>query len=145
MTVKRILDAREGIPPASIQPDAPVRDAVDSLSDKNIGALVVSTDGLRVQGILSERDIVRGLQKGGAALLDHPVRDLMTEKVITCVAEDSAAGVMARMVKRHIRHMPVVEDDHFVGMVSIRDLMLLRLKEVQSEAEAMRSYITGDL
>ena len=145
MTVKRILESREGIPPASIPPDAPIREAVESLSDKNIGALVVSTDGLQVQGILSERDVVRGLKTEGAALLDRPVRELMTEKVITCVAEDSAAGVMARMVKRHIRHMPVVEDDHFVGMVSIRDLMLLRLNEVQSEAEAMRSYIAGDL
>lgn len=145
MTVKRILDTREGIPPASIPPDAPIRDAVDSLSDKNIGALVVSTDGSQVQGILSERDIVRALKRDGAAILDRPVRDFMTEKVITCVAEDAAAGVMARMVRRHIRHMPVVEDDRFVGMVSIRDLMLLRLHEVQSEAEAMRSYITGDL
>ena len=145
MTVQRILNSREAIAPASIQPDAKISDAVDSLAAKNIGALVVSSDGSTVEGILSERDVVRGLQKEGASLLARPVRELMTEKVYTCVAADSSAGVMARMVRRHIRHMPVVKDDQFVGMVSIRDLLLLRLNEVQSEAEAMRHYISGDL
>jgi predicted transcriptional regulator len=67
----------------------------------------------------------------------------MTEKVVTCVATDRAAGIMAVMVSRHLRHVPVVEDGKFVSMISIRDLLQLRLTEVQSEADAMRSYISG--
>ena len=68
----------------------------------------------------------------------------MTEKVVTCVATDSASGIMAVMIKKHLRHMPVVDGDHFVGMLGIRDLLQLRLSEVQSEADAMRSYIAGN-
>ncbi|MEM9056386.1 MAG: CBS domain-containing protein [Pseudomonadota bacterium] len=145
MTVRNILRSRERLAPVSIPPDAPVSDAVDSLADKNIGALVVSRDGVAIEGIISERDVVRGLRQDGSHLLSKPVCELMTPDVYTCVADDRASGVMASMVDRHIRHMPVVEDGRFVGMVSIRDLMQLRLTEVQSEAEAMRSYIAGDL
>ena len=94
-------------------------------------------------GIFSERDIVRGLQTIGPGLLSKRDRDLMTEKVVTGVPEDRAAGIMAVMVSRHLRHVPVIEDGKFVSMVSIRDLLQLRLDEVRSEADAMRSYIAG--
>ena len=143
MTVQRILDSQQTVERAYISPDAKVRDVLSSLAFRNVGALVVSTDGDTVEGLVSERDIVRGLQKIGAGLLDQPVRELMTEKVVTCVATDRAAGIMAVMVSRHLRHVPVVEDGKFVGMISIRDLLQLRLTEVQSEADAMRSYISG--
>ena len=79
----------------------------------------------------------------GTDLLSKRVRDLMTAKVITCVSDDRAAGIMALMVSRHVRHLPIVKDGKLVGMVSIRDLLQLRLDEVQSEAEAMRNYIAG--
>jgi CBS domain-containing protein len=143
LTVQRILDSQQTVERAYISPDAKVRDVLSSLAFRNVGALVVSTDGDTVEGLVSERDIVRGLQKIGAGLLDQPVRELMTEKVVTCVATDRAAGIMAVMVSRHLRHVPVVEDGKFVGMISIRDLLQLRLTEVQSEADAMRSYISG--
>ena len=96
-----------------------------------------------MEGIISERDIVRGLQSIGPDLLNKPIRDLMTVKVLTCTPEDRAAGIMALMVSRHMRHLPVLEEGKFVGMVSIHDLLQLRLDEVHSEAEAMRNYIAG--
>ena len=143
MTVPRIINSQQGVPAGHIAPDARITDVLDSLAFQDVGALVVSSDGKQVEGIISERDIVRGLQSVGPDLLDKPVRDLMTTDVITCVAEDRAAGIMAVMVSRHLRHIPVVKDDKFVNMVSIRDLLQLRLDEVRSEADAMRSYIVG--
>lgn len=143
MTVQRILDSQQGAERATIVPDAKIRDVLNSLAFRDVGALVVSTDGDKVEGIISERDIVRGLQSAGADLLDKPVREIMTEKVITCVATDRAAGIMAIMVSKHLRHVPVLEDGKFVSMISIRDLLQLRLTEVQSEADAMRNYIAG--
>ena len=143
MTVQRILDSQQTVERVHIAPDAKVRDVLSSLAFRNVGALVVSTDGDKIQGIISERDIVRSLQKIGDGLLDKPVKELMTEKVVTCVATDRAAGIMAVMVTKHLRHVPVIEDGNFVSMISIRDLLQLRLTEVQSEADAMRSYISG--
>ncbi len=143
MTVQRILDSQEGVERTHVAPDAKISDVLNALAFKDVGALVVSTDGDKVDGIISERDIVRGLQKIGADLLNKPVRELMTDEVITCVATDRAAGIMAVMVSKHLRHVPVVEDGKFVSMISIRDLLQLRLTEVQSEADAMRSYISG--
>lgn len=143
MTVQRILDSLEEIQRNHIQPDSKIRDALGMLAEKNVGALLVSTDGDRVDGIISERDIVRGVHKSGTALLDVPVSELMTAKVITCVAGDKTSDVMATMLNKHLRHMPVVDGDKFVGMLSIRDLLQLRLAEVQSEADAMRGYIDG--
>jgi CBS domain-containing protein len=145
LTVQRILDPRKGDDAAHISPDARIADVLNSLASNNVGALVVSSDGSRVEGIISERDIVRGLQSTGPELLERRVRDLMTKEVVTCVPEDRAAGIMAVMVSRHLRHIPVVKDDKFVSMVSIRDLLQLRLDEVRSEADAMRSYITGSM
>ena len=143
MTVQRILNAQDGGVAVSIAPDAGLDETLDRLAAENVGALVVSSDGRKVEGIVSERDIVRALQKDGPDLLRKQVRDVMTEDVITCVAEDRAAGIMALLVSKHMRHIPVVKDGELVSMVSIRDLLQLRLDEVRSEADAMRSYITG--
>ena len=145
MTVQRILNAQNGGRAISIAPDAGLDEVLDQLAAENVGALVISSDGRKVEGIVSERDIVRALQKDGPDLLRKKVRDLMTEDVITCVAEDRAAGIMALMVSKHMRHIPVVKDGELVSMVSIRDLLQLRLDEVRSEADAMRSYITGSV
>lgn len=144
MTVQRIIDSQKHAQREHVEPDAKISDVVGSLAFRNVGALVVSTDGKKVEGIISERDIVRGLQKIGPDLLNEPVRDLMTKDVVTCVPTDRAAGIMAVMVSKHLRHVPIVEADGFIGMVSIRDLLQLRLTEVQSEADAMRSYIAGN-
>lgn len=145
MTVQRILNAQDGGSAVSIAPNAGLDEALDRLAAEDVGAIVVSSDGRKVEGILSERDIVRALRKDGPDLVRKQVRDVMTEDVITCVAEDRAAGIMALMVSKHMRHIPVVKDGELVSMVSIRDLLQLRLDEVRSEADAMRSYITGSV
>lgn len=145
MTVQRLLDSQKTVERTFVAPDATIREVLSALASRNVGALVVSSDGDKVEGIISERDIVRGLDKQGDALLDKSAHEIMTEKVVTCVATDRAAGIMALMLKKHLRHMPVIADGKFVSMISIRDLLQLRLNEVQSEAEAMRSYIAGDM
>ena len=145
MTVQRILNAQPKRTTAHIAPDAVIADVLLSLAFEDVGALVVSSDGCTVEGIISERDIVRGFRTMGADLLGKRARDLMTVKVITCALDDRAAGIMALMVSRHVRHLPVVTDGKLVGMVSIHDLLKLRLEEVQSEADAMRKYIAGDV
>lgn len=86
---------------------------------------------------------MRGLQKFGPGVLEHSVRDLMTADVITCTSRDPVSGVMALMDDRRIRHVPVVENGELIGIVSIRDIIKLRLDEVQSDADAMRQYIAG--
>ena len=143
MTVQRILNTQHDRTITYIAPDALIAQVLQSREFDNDGALVVSRGGSTVEGIISERDIVRGLQSIGPDLLNKPIRDLMTVKVLTCTPEDRAAGIMALMVSRHMRHLPVLEEGKFVGMVSIHDLLQLRLDEVQSEAEAMRNYIAG--
>ena len=143
MTVQRILNTQHDRTITHIAPDALIGQVLQSHEFENDGALVVSSDGSTLEGIISERDIVRGLQSIGPHLLNKPVRDLMTAKVLTCTPEDRAAGIMAIMVSRYVRHLPVLKEGKLVGMVSIHDLLQLRLDEVQSEADAMRNYITG--
>ena len=113
-----------------------------TLSARRIGALVVSNDGFRVDGIVSERDIVRGLVDHGASLLDREVGLVMTRDVITCAPDESVEDLMARMSDRRIRHLPCVEDGRLCGIVSIGDVVKCRLGEIEAEAEAMRAYIS---
>ena len=145
MTVQRILNAQPKRTTTPIAPDAAIARVLQSPEFEDTGALVVSSDGTRVEGIISERDIVLGLRRMGPDLLNKPVRDLMTAKVLTCAPDDRAAGIMALMVSRHVRQLPVVADGKLVGMVSVHDVLHLRLEEVRSEAEAMQRYITGSV
>jgi len=145
VTVQRIIDTQPKRTTTPIAPGASISEVLQSPEFEDTGALVVSSDGKKVEGIISERDIVRALRTIGPALLSKPVRELMTAKVLTCAPEDRAAGIMALMVSRHVRHLPVVTAGKLVGMVSIHDLLHLRLEEVRSEAEAMQKYITGSM
>lgn len=140
MTVQRILDAK-GKGAAHIAPDATIADFLQSLELQNADALVVSNDGSRVDSIISEHDVVRGLKEFGSDLLRKPVRELMTEKVITCTPGDRVESIAAVMVSKHVRHLPVVTNNKLVGIVSIRDVLRLHLEAVQSDADAMRDYI----
>ena len=140
MTVQCILDAK-GKGAAHIAPDATIAQVLQSLESQNVDALVVSCDGSSVDGIISEHDVVLGLKKFGSDLLDKPVRDLMTAKVITCTPGDRLESIAAVMVSKHVRHLPVVTHNKLVGIVSIRDLLRLRLDAVQSDADGMRRYI----
>lgn len=140
MTVQRILKVK-GTHAPTIAPNKIVADVLESLEALDVGAVVVSSNGKDVEGIISERDIVRGLRTFGPSLLNKRVSDVMTRKVTTCKADDRVAGVMTMMDEQNIRHVPVVKDGQLAGIISIRDIIKLRLSEVQSDADAMRSYI----
>ena len=143
MTVQRILNTQPTSSTSCVPPDATIAHILQSPGFEATGALVVSRDGRTIEGIVSERDIVRGLARMGPTLLSKPVRDLMTAKVLTCVPTDRVAGITALMVSRHVQHLPVVMDGKLVGMVSVRDLLQFRLEEVLAEADAMQKYIGG--
>lgn len=118
-----------------------IADAGKLLSEHKIGAVVVVGDGETVAGILSERDIVRGLHAKGASVLTLRVSDLMTSTVKTCTRSESADDVMRRMSEGRFRHMPVVEGSKLVGVISIGDVVKNRIATLELEAGAMREYI----
>jgi CBS domain-containing protein len=139
MTVRAILNAK-GHNVLSVQPDAKLSAAVKVLSERRIGAVLVMS-GTRVDGILSERDIVRVLGERGAGVLDEPVSAVMTRKVVSCRPSDTVAGLMEVMTSGKFRHLPVMENDRLVGLVSIGDVVKLRVQEYETEQEALRDYI----
>ena len=141
MNVETIL-AGKGRDVLTIVPDASIGDAVQLLETHGVGAVVVSADGTSVDGILSERDIIRGLAKDGESLLGRSVASLMTRDVETCAGGDTGREVLALMTQRRFRHLPVVKDGALAGIVSIGDVVKSRLDEIASEAEAMREYIS---
>lgn len=142
MNVDAIL-RHKGRDVATIVPTATAVEAAHELTRRGIGALVVSPDGIRVSGILSERDLAHGLATEGGALFTMPVEELMTREVVTCCPEDLAAELLERMTERRIRHLPVLDEGILVGIVSIGDLVKSRIEEVEFEASSLRSYIIG--
>ena len=140
MNVKTII-GRKGADVVTARERDTIGEVAATLRARRIGALVVSNDGARVDGIVSERDIVNGLVEHGASLLDREVGLVMTREVITCAPEESVEDLMAKMSGRRIRHLPCVEDGRLCGIVSIGDVVKHRLGEIEAEAEAMRAYI----
>ena len=140
MNVETIL-RNKGNWVATIRPDATVADAIALLNRERIGAIVVSEDGMGVDGILSERDIVIALADAGTDLLSRQVEEIMTRDVATCDPGDTVGELMAEMTNRRIRHFPVVADGRLCGIVSIGDLVKNRLDEVEFEAQSLRSFI----
>ena len=140
MTVRSILDSN-GQHVESIQPGAKLSDAVKLLGEKKIGAVLVLNMGGRIEGILSERDIVRVLSERGADVLDEPVSAVMTRKVVSCRSADTVAAIMEMMTIGKFRHLPVVEDGKLVGLISIGDIVKQRVQDYESEQEALRDYI----
>ena len=140
MTVDTILAAKGG-DVTTIEPTATLAAAAALLAERKIGAAVVLGAGGRIAGILSERDIVRALAQSGPKALDQPLSQSMTRNVATCAREDSIQSLMERMTAGKFRHMPVVEDNRMVGIVSIGDVVKQRLGEMERESEAMRDYI----
>ncbi len=120
-----------------------IASAAVALTDHGVGALLVEDAQGQIVGILSERDIVRGMVPHGADLHDVEVSELMTQNLISCAPSDTVHTAMAMMTDRRIRHLPVFDGDELVGFVSIGDLVKCRIMEVQAEAEAMREYITS--
>ncbi len=120
-----------------------IADAAKLLADHKIGALLVEDDKSTIAGIISERDIVRGMALHGADLHDISVSKLMTRDVIHCAPSDTVNAAMAMMTDRHIRHLPVIDGEDLVGFISIGDLVKCRIMEVQAETDAMRQYISS--
>jgi CBS domain-containing protein len=140
MTVKTILSAK-GNNVVSIEPNATLEIAVRTLAEHRIGALLVLGPDRRVIGILSERDIVRTLAELGAAALVQPLAQVMTRRVVTCNPSETISVIMERMTAGKFRHVPVVEQDQVVGIVSIGDVVKYRLHEMEHESAALRDYI----
>jgi len=140
MTVKRIL-SNKGSSVLTIEPTALLAAAAKILSERRIGALVVTGADNRIVGIISERDIVRALGAGGAQVLDAPVSEVMTRKVVTCSERDTTAELMGEMTQGKFRHLPVVEQGRLVGIISIGDVVKARLEEMQHDTEALQDYI----
>jgi CBS domain-containing protein len=142
MNVDSILKSK-GRDVVTIASDATINDAVLMLRRKRIGALVICPQGGAVEGILSERDIVRALADYGARVFDLPVSALMTRRIVACSPGDSVADLMAKMTELRIRHLPVVEDGALAGIVSIGDVVKSHIDEVEHEASALRQFIVS--
>jgi CBS domain-containing protein len=127
---------------ATIAASESVRTALSLLAEKGIGALVVSSDGQHVEGIVSERDVARGLHDHGAGLLAEPVSSVMTAQVHTCPPQASVHDLAQTMTDHRVRHVPVVDEDGaLVGIVSIGDVVKARLDELEAEQKHMVEYI----
>ncbi|HVR31408.1 MAG TPA: CBS domain-containing protein [Acidimicrobiia bacterium] len=141
MRVKNILSSK-GDRVVKVMSTDTVRTTLLRLKTHNFGALVVSDDGETVNGIISERDLVRAMVDHGLGLLEMAVGDLMTRDVRTCGPEDDIEDVMDTMTNGRFRHMPVLVDGHLVGVVSIGDLVKHRMRELVDETKALREYVT---
>lgn len=116
-------------------------DVAKLLNDNKIGSILIIDEDESVIGIVSERDIVRRIAAAGASVLNNPIDTCMTTNVISCQESDTIDQIMSVMTKRRFRHMPVVEDKRLVGIISIGDVVKLRIAEAEMEADAMRQYI----
>jgi CBS domain-containing protein len=142
MNVAAILKTK-GRSVATVRPDTLLDEVTKKLAGRRIGAVVVLGAGGRVDGILSERDIIRALADHGAAALEMPAAAIMTRDVITCAETDTIDQVMSTMTAGRFRHLPVVSDDALVGIVSIGDVVKNHIAEVEMEASALKTYLVA--
>ncbi len=127
----------------TIRPDVLIAAAIAQLVERRIGALVVSSDDKAVEGILSERDVVRALHQHGSRVAEEPVVSIMSSEVHTCSPDDTVESLMAVMTNQRIRHIPVVTDGALAGMVSIGDVVKNTMDELEHDREALMDYITA--
>ena len=138
------INGRKGTDVATIDAGASLADAVSELGAPRIGALVVSPDGHRIEGIISERDVVAAAATDGVRALDRTVGSAMSVDVVTCRRGDGVDSLLAQMTERRIRHLPVVDDDdQLIGIVSIGDIVKARLTSLELENQALAEYISG--
>ena len=142
MNVTSLLGAK-GSDVATVSAERSVGDAVHLLRERRIGALVVVDGQGPLAGILSERDVVRALAEDGPDVTARRVRDLMTADVVTCEPATTVTTLMTIMTERRIRHVPVVEDGHLVGLVSIGDVVKARVDELERERRELLDYVSG--
>lgn len=142
MSVASLLKGK-GSEIISLKAENTIAEAVALLSSKKIGAALVLADDGSLAGILSERDVIRGLGEKGADIMSQSVNSLMTSKVETCSPNDSVESLMKRMTEGRFRHVPVEDENGVCGVISIGDVVKSRMAELEHEADAMRSYIAG--
>ncbi len=142
MFVSDIL-AYKGDRVVSVAPGEGLAAAIGTLSTRRIGAVLVLDPDGAIVGILSERDVLHAVARDGMAALDRKVSDVMTASVVTCDPDASIESVMQTMTERRFRHLPVVQQGRLCGMISIGDVVRLRLEEQRREADALREYITA--
>jgi CBS domain-containing protein len=140
MRISQVLASKAIKDVITVRPDATVRELLGLLADHNVGALVVSTDGAEVEGIVSERDVVRRLREQ-EQLLDSAVATIMTTEVQTCRHEDLVNDLMQVMTERRVRHLPVVNEGKLVGIISIGDVVKSRMSELEFERDQLDSYV----
>ena len=140
MRIKEVLASKPTHDVVTVRPDATVRDLLGLLAEHNIGALVVSDDGATVDGIVSERDVVRRLH-ADESLLEAPVSSIMSSPVHTCGTDATVNELMEVMTERRFRHVPVVTDGRLLGIMSIGDVVKHRMSELQFERDQLDSYV----
>ena len=142
MSVSHILK-HKGRDVITAKPEATVKQVAEMLSAKRIGAVIISSGNDKIDGIASERDIVRAIGLEGAAALEKPVSSVMTRDVRSCGDEDTETELMALMTRHRIRHLPVVNQGKLSGMISIGDVVKFRIEQIERDAEDMKAYISG--
>lgn len=140
MNVARILKDK-GRNVVTVKADTSLGDIINMLAEKKIGAIVVCSDELKVEGIITERDIVRVIADNGADVLSKPVHLHMTTDVYTCAAQDTAEWLMEIMTTHRFRHMPVVENERLTGIISIGDVVKQKIAIAEMETASLREYI----
>ena len=140
MRIRDVLGAKSSQEVVTIKPEAGVRDLIAQLAEHNVGALIVSADGESVDGIVSERDVVRHLHHDGT-VINNTVGAIMTTEVETCEPDVLLDDLMKVMTERRIRHVPVVESGNLVGIVSIGDIVKHRIDQLQFERDQLDSYV----
>ena len=129
--------------PVILATNVSIKKAVNIFKTKKVRVAIISDDNVHIDGVLTERDLILGLDKYGSKLLEHTVEEVMTKNVVTCDVDAPLSGLMAQMYDLNIRNIPVVNDTGILGIITMRDLIGVRLKQVQSDADAMRNYISS--
>lgn len=142
MFVSDILSQKGGLV-FTVTQGATVAQIVQQLSARRIGAVLIMADAGTVAGIVSERDLVLAFSRHGTAALDLEARQVMTRDVVTCHPDDPIEHVMSLMTSGRFRHLPVMERDELIGLISIGDVVKARLEETQHETEALKAYISA--
>jgi CBS domain-containing protein len=143
MSVKRLLKSKGSFVPV-IPSDVTLNEVIDQLETDEAGALVVTDDSQEILGIITERDIARGLSTYGRDLVERPVRELMTERVITADINEPLTTVLELMDEYRIHYIPITDGGSLCGIINMLDLVKYRLTEIESEANALKAYVSGD-
>jgi CBS domain-containing protein len=142
MFVSDVLSQKGGLV-HTVSPETTLAEIAQQLSTRRIGAVLVMADGDRIAGIVSERDLVRAVAGHGAAAFELQARQVMTRDVVTCHPDDVIEHVMQLMTSGRFRHLPVIDRDELIGLISIGDVVKARLEETQHETEALKAYIVA--